>query len=207
MLDYTMGKENNFILSYEEYENYIEVSFADGTIRHYEKTKEKKEQLEQMMRKQLQELNEIKLVRKTYTREILEKVITCVSLSCSVNLAFLVLKPSDFVNILISFACIYKLDDINNYVFRRDIEYYRKLRNDLEKHMMFLENESLLNENIMTKNFGNLARETVDILTEESPLTLRQIDRVSLEELEKLLTNAELESELVSQATLTRTIK
>ena len=207
MLDYTMGKENNFILSYEEYENSIEVSFADGTIRHYEKTKEKKEQLEQMMRKQLQELNEIKLVRKTYTREILEKVITCVSLSCSVNLAFLVLKPSDFVNILISFACIYKLDDINNYVFRRDIEYYRKLRNDLEKHMMFLENESLLNENIMTKNFGNLARETVDILTEESPLTLRQIDRVSLEELEKLLTNAELESELVSQATLTRTIK
>lgn len=147
------------------------------------------------------------MVRKTYTREILEKVITCVSLSCSVNLAFLVLKPSDFVNILISFACIYKLDDINNYVFRRNIEYYRKLRNDLEKNMMFLENESLLNENIMTKNFGNLARETVDILTEESPLTLRQIDRVSLEELEKLLTNAELESELVSQATLTRTIK
>ena len=151
MLDYTMGKDNNFILSYEEYENYIEVSFADGTIRHYEKTKEKKEQLEQMMRKQLQELNETKLVRKTYTREILEKVITCVSLSCSVNFAFLVLKPSDFVNILISFACIYKLDDINNYVFRRDIEYYRKLRNDLEKHMMFLENESLLNKNIIQR--------------------------------------------------------
>lgn len=190
MKDYTQlynGKysQDDFILNYEIKDDKITVTLANGTKYLIKYSEENEKTLLNAMKEQTKNFY---FTTKYFTKH---KIINSLSV-LALNMCNIILYTSVIgLNINIYGWLSYLFVGINVIVFFAEISKIIKIikiKNDLNKNIMFLTNEKLFNENLTIQNIKEYGKalKKIEINSEVQTLNINNIDKISLRKLRKL---------------------
>ena len=192
MLDYSFGEDEGFIKYYEKDGRRLRVHFANKT-RYMKNTLGNKRKLDNRMRMQVNVYDVERLQEKL---NIKKHLLASIFLLPLMIIDVYILSDINVVNIgttfLFTTPFIVPLSYIcRNIVLKKEMKTIKNLEIDLEKSGLFNAYEEELNDGIKSEELIGLKEKTKEVIMEEQPLTLNQLERIKLTEFKILLENIE----------------